>query len=77
MSIQCINNLSKITKNLNETNNNIVLQKYIENPMIIYKRKFDIRQWVLVTHLNPLTLWMWEEPYLRFSAEDYDIDNIK
>ena len=74
--IHCINNLSKITKNLNETNNNIVLQKYIENPLIIHKKKFDIRQWVLITSIHPLTIWQWEEPYLRFSAENYDIENI-
>ena len=75
-SIQCINSLNQINNISSNINNYFVIQKYIENPMIIYKRKFDIRQWVLVTHLNPLTLWMWEEPYLRFSAEDYDIDNF-
>lgn len=50
--------------------------KYIENPMIISNRKFDIRQWVLVTSWNPLTIWFWNKPYLRFPAVDYDPKNM-
>ena len=68
-----------------------VIMKYIENPLIIWKRKvhlpqnslylflvqFDIRQWVLVTSWNPLTVWFYEECYIRFAAEDYKMSNIK
>ena len=44
--------------------------------MIIMNRKFDIRQWVLVTDFNPLTIWLYDTPYLRFGAEDYDPNNL-
>jgi tubulin monoglycylase TTLL3/8 len=54
----------------------VLVQKYIEKPLLYKNRKFDIRQWVLVTNINPLTLWMWEQPYLRFGAEDYKLTDI-
>lgn len=49
-----------------------VAQKYIEKPLIIIRKKFDIRVWILVTSVRPLTVWMFLTPYLRFTAEDYD-----
>ena len=30
-----------------------VIQKYIENPMLIMNRKFDIRVWVVIPTWNP------------------------
>ena len=54
-----------------------IIMKYIENPLIVSKRKFDIRQWVLVTDWDPLTIWFYEDCYIRFSAEDYDVKNLK
>jgi hypothetical protein len=31
---------------------------------------------VLVTNLNPLSIWMFDTPYLRFGAEDYNKNDI-
>ena len=75
--VTCVDSLEPIEQSLTATNDTgVIVQKYIENPLIINKRKFDIRQWVLVTSLNPLTIWMWKEPYLRFGAEDYVMDDL-
>ena len=63
-------------KEAKKSNNDILIQKYIENPLIILNRKFDIRQWVLVSSLDPLIIWLWNSPYLRFGAEDYNINDL-
>ncbi|CAD7939329.1 unnamed protein product [Amoebophrya sp. A120] len=56
---------------------NLICQKYIEKPLIIGRRKFDIRQWVVVTNWEStgsrcLRAWMYEDFYLRFGARDFD-----
>ena len=53
-----------------------ICQKYIEQTMLMKNRKFDIRQWVLVTDWNPLTIWIYAEPYIRFPAADFDFNKI-
>ena len=74
--ITCYNSLVEIQDHIKSKELQWVAQKYIENPLIVCKRKFDIRQWVLVTSFNPLTIWKYEECYIRFSALDYNVEDV-
>jgi len=53
-----------------------VAQKYIENPLIILNRKFDIRVWVVVSSWNPLKVYYYTDCYVRFAGQDYDTKKI-
>ena len=75
--ITMMDNLKEIQTFFRSKDTPWIIMKYIENPLIVSKRKFDIRQWVLVTDWDPLTIWFYEDCYIRFSAEDYDAKNLK
>jgi hypothetical protein len=49
-----------------------VIQKYIERPMLVNGRKYDIRVWVLLTH--EMDLYFFREGYIRTSCEEFNLD---
>lgn len=52
-----------------------MVQKYIENPLLILNRKFDLRVWVVVESWNPMRVFLYKTCYLRFGAHDYNPSN--
>lgn len=70
--IQVVRELDEIFKATESEGYQWICQKYIEQPQLIHGYKFDIRQWVLVTDWNPLTIYIWQQPYLRFAGQKYD-----
>ena len=55
----------------------MVCQKYLENPLLVYGFKFDIRQWIVVTTLMPLEIWINTRFYTRFSGTQYSAEPDK
>ncbi|XP_047506947.1 tubulin glycylase 3A-like isoform X1 [Pieris napi] len=75
--IQLMNNIKDIIGLINvpAQKTRYVVQKYIENPLVVYNTKFDIRQWFLVTNCQPLTIWVYKDSYLRFSSQIFSLSN--
>ena len=76
-------NILKGKKNLSEEekkkvidkkyrSNFVIIQKYLEKPLLYRGRKFDIRIWVLVTH--KLKVYIFKEGHLKTSSVAYDIN---
>ncbi|XP_032998385.1 tubulin polyglutamylase TTLL5 isoform X7 [Lacerta agilis] len=72
--VYLINNPSQIS--LEE---NILVSRYINNPLLIDDFKFDVRLYVLVTSYDPLVIYLYEEGLARFATVRYDqgAKNIK
>jgi len=47
-----------------------VVQKLVERPMLYFKRKFDIRQWVLL-NASDGRVYIYRESYVRTSSKEY------
>ena len=64
------------TPTLIPKNMSFIIQKYIEKPLLINKRKFDIRVWVLIN--QDMEVYFFKEGYLRTSCFEYKLsDNCK
>ena len=53
--------------------NDIIIQKYLDNPLLYKKRKFDIRCFVLLD--SNLNLYYCKEGHLKGSSELYNVEN--
>ena len=51
--------------------NSFVIQKYLERPLLIKRRKFDIRLWVLIAHDHKC--YLFKEGYIRTLSQEYEI----
>ena len=55
----------------------VLVQRYITNPYLIRRCKFDLRIYVLLTGLDPLKIYIYEEGLVRFAVNDFSLDPQK
>lgn len=68
--------IKEILAFVDEQTQGFVIQKYIENPLLLDKnRKFDIRCWVLLDHRY--NIYIFSEGVLRTTSEPYDANDLK
>lgn len=73
--ITVMNDESKIMDYVKD--NNYIVQKYLEFPLLVYKTKFDIRQYFMITMDDTnINVWMYKNCYLKFSSQEFSLDNL-
>ena len=59
--------------------NHLIIQKYLESPLLYNGRKFDIRIWVLFTYSgkdnNNYSVYVFKEGHLKACSDEFNIDN--
>ncbi|XP_055375530.1 tubulin monoglutamylase TTLL4-like isoform X2 [Condylostylus longicornis] len=57
----------------------LIVQKYIERPLLINGNKFDLRLYIIITSINPLRVFMHTDGLARFASVQYrdDIHSLK
>eukprot|EP00826_Nyctotherus_ovalis_P048659 TRINITY_DN5755_c0_g1_i3.p2 TRINITY_DN5755_c0_g1~~TRINITY_DN5755_c0_g1_i3.p2 ORF type:complete len:120 (-),score=26.45 TRINITY_DN5755_c0_g1_i3:205-564(-) len=54
-----------------------IRDRYIEKPLLINKRKFDIRMYGMLTSINGVIKgYFYEEGYIRTSCKEYTLKNL-
>ena len=53
----------------------VILQKYLEKPLLYQGRKFDIRIWILIIGGQENCVYIFKQGHLKATCAEYDIDS--
>ena len=53
-----------------------IVQRYVNNPLLIGGKKFDMRIYCLVTSYTPLVAYLYRNGFARFTHHRYDNEDI-
>ena len=67
------NNANNTEKKKHYQSKKILLQKYIEKPLLYRGRKFDVRIWVLLTH--NMKVYMFKEGHLKATSSLFSLED--
>lgn len=55
----------------------LIVQRYVARPYLINETKFDLRLYLLVTSVNPLRLYLYDDGLVRFASNKYSNESSK
>ena len=64
---------NSVVKRGHYKSNKIILQKYIEKPLLYNGRKFDTRFWILLTH--KMEIYLFKEGHLKATSFNFSLEN--
>ena len=69
--IYIASNIRELPQRRTEREDNWVVERYIQNPLLLDGYKFDLRIYVAVTSFTPLRIYIHKEGLVRLSSEKY------
>lgn len=76
----CSGNGIRVVSNFNDVpkDTRLVIQRYINRPRLIQGVKFDMRLYALITSVDPLRIYFYNEGLVRFATSKYveDVHNL-
>ena len=66
--------LAREFKEIPERISNTIVQKYITNPLLVRGLKFDLRIYLLITSVDPIKLYLYEDGLVRFATREFSLE---